>query len=151
MPFQFHQNACGLRAWHACGFQRQPFVCLNVSTPSQRNFPGLFATNPPVARGRKRMSPFMWRSLHKKSTNLLSSSHSAPAEVAGGRADGTPRSGEGLAAKRARPPQVTLLLKYSNYSLKRLQQQLRVSHSGRTNLSCGISLIMPIEMDMQMI
>lgn len=88
---------------HAYGFQRQP-TCLNVSTPSQRNFPELFATKPPVAKGRKRMSPFMWHSLHKKSPNLLSSSHSAPAEVAAGKADGTPRSGEGLVAKRAIPP-----------------------------------------------
>lgn len=104
---------------HAYGFQQWPFVndrmCLHVFAPSQRNFPGLFATIPPVAKGQKRMSPFMWRSLHKKSPNLLSSLHSAPAEVAAGKADRSPRSGDGLVAKRARPPQVTLLLKSLNY------------------------------------
>lgn len=93
-------------------------MCLHVFTPSQTNFPELFATKPPAAKCRMRMSPFMWRSLHKKLSNQLSSSHSAPAEVAAGKADGSPRSGDGLVAKRARLPLVTLLLKSLNYSLK---------------------------------
>lgn len=89
----------------------------------------------------------MWRPLHKMLSDLLRHSHSAPTEVVSGKTDGSTRTGDGLMAKRARPPRAMLLLGLL----------LKITPATTTHLTLWYNkaflwhlLTMPLEKDVQM-